>query len=507
MEIFNSFFGSEVKKEIELLRFLYKQDRFVSIEEISHDLKMDRRSIQKYYDFLLHSPLLTYEDREHILISKHGSGYKFAGTKKDYKALTRQVLQSNPFFELFETLFLENEINLIKFAYDNYLSESTVRKRLYELEKLLEPIGFTLKKNKGFVFLEGDEARIRYFMVTFFWRIFSGLHWPFPSISEKNCEQIARKLYQTSAIQINEIGIRITTYLLAITIVRFKKGYPIDANRLTFAPPLTGGDQLLFSQLVCKDTLLFRQLQNELRHPYLLDSAEIDFIFYWLQLSLDFSLPDEQLEEYFNHESKQTEHTTNLKSLIAMITKETDASKLTVKKKNLILRTILTGFLSVELFGDTDHTLTGYNMYEFVSQNFPNLFIQSEKLLTTTGIYQGNNKKRKGLALHVATAWTLIFPPSKFMKQIKIKLETDLPPIIEQNIRERIEAPFKNFYNIDIRSNFEDEDYDFYISTASLTETLIEHPVLLINAQVTLNDLLMIQKEIEAISQKNTSFD
>ncbi len=105
MEIFNSFFGSDIKREIELLRFLYKQNRFVSIEEISHVLKMDRRSIQKYYDFLVHSPLLTYEDRENILISKYGLGYKFVGTKKDYKALTKQVLQSNPFFELFETLF------------------------------------------------------------------------------------------------------------------------------------------------------------------------------------------------------------------------------------------------------------------------------------------------------------------------------------------------------------------------------------------------------------------
>lgn len=170
----------------------------------------------------------------------------------------------------------------------------------------------------------------------------------------------------------------------------------------------------------------------------------------------------------------------------------------------MILRTILTGFLSVELFGDTDHTLTGYDMYDFVSQNFPNLFIQSEKILTTLNIYE-EERKRKGLALHVATAWTLIFPPSKFMKPIKIKLETDLPPVLEQNIKERIEAPFKNFYNIDIRSNFNDDEYDLYLSTASLTETLIEHPVLLINAQVTLNDLLMIQKEIEAISQNNMS--
>lgn len=504
MEIFNSFFGSDIKREIELLRFLYKQNRFVSIEEISHVLKMDRRSIQKYYDFLVHSPLLTYEDRENILISKYGLGYKFVGTKKDYKALTKQVLQSNPFFELFETLFLENEINLVKFAYENYVSESTVRKRLYELEKLLDPIGFTLKKNKGYVYLEGNEARIRYFMVTFFWRTFSGLHWPFPNISEEKCTQISRNIYQAAQIEVNEIEIRITTYLLATNVVRYRKGYRIDPDTLRLEPPLTEGDQLLFSQLIGKDTLIFKQLQNELDQHYVFDSTEIDFIYYWLQSSLGSSFSDEQLNDYFPHSFSQSKTTTDLKKLIIAISKDSDLKKLSAEKKQLILRTILTGFLSVELFGDTDHTLTGYDMYDFVSQNFPNLFIQSEKILTTLNIYE-EERKRKGLALHVATAWTLIFPPSKFMKPIKIKLETDLPPVLEQNIKERIEAPFKNFYNIDIQSNFNDDEYDLYLSTASLTETLIEHPVLLINAQVTLNDLLMIQKEIEAISQNNMS--
>ncbi|WVT92866.1 helix-turn-helix domain-containing protein, partial [Enterococcus durans] len=285
---------------------------------------MDRRSIQKYYDFLVHSPLLTYEDRENILISKYGLGYKFVGTKKDYKALTKQVLQSNPFFELFETLFLENEINLVKFAYENYVSESTVRKRLYELEKLLDPIGFTLKKNKGYVYLEGNEARIRYFMVTFFWRIFSGLHWPFPNISEEKCTQISRNIYQAAQIEVNEIEIRITTYLLATNVVRYRKCYRIDPDTLRLEPPLTVGDQLLFSQLIDKDTLIFKQLQNELDQHYVFDSTEINFIYYWLQSSLGSSFSDEQLNDYFPQSFSQSKTTTDLKKLIIAISKDSD---------------------------------------------------------------------------------------------------------------------------------------------------------------------------------------
>ena len=38
MEIFNDFFGNDVKKEIELLHFLYHQKRFVTVEEMSQAL-------------------------------------------------------------------------------------------------------------------------------------------------------------------------------------------------------------------------------------------------------------------------------------------------------------------------------------------------------------------------------------------------------------------------------------------------------------------------------------
>ena len=40
------------QKDVELLRFLYLQKRFVPIEEISQTLGLDRRSVQKSFDSL-----------------------------------------------------------------------------------------------------------------------------------------------------------------------------------------------------------------------------------------------------------------------------------------------------------------------------------------------------------------------------------------------------------------------------------------------------------------------
>ena len=52
MERFYPFFGHTLKRDIDLLRFLYLQKRFVPIEEISQSLALDRRSIQKSFDTL-----------------------------------------------------------------------------------------------------------------------------------------------------------------------------------------------------------------------------------------------------------------------------------------------------------------------------------------------------------------------------------------------------------------------------------------------------------------------
>ncbi|MGN8982723.1 HTH domain-containing protein [Enterococcus villorum] len=105
MEIFNEFFGNEAKKEIDLLRYLYKQKRFVTIEEISQALSMDRRSIYKYYDSLVNISLTPQGNHNQIFLTKHGRGYKFVGTKTDYKVLIREILQANPFFSFVRNAF------------------------------------------------------------------------------------------------------------------------------------------------------------------------------------------------------------------------------------------------------------------------------------------------------------------------------------------------------------------------------------------------------------------
>lgn len=89
-----------------------------------------------------------------------------------------------------------------------------------------------------------------------------------------------------------------------------------------------------FSQLIDKDTLIFKQLQNELDQHYVFDSTEINFIYYWLQSSLGSSFSDEQLNDYFPHSFSQSKTTTDLKKLIIAISKDSDLKNSQLKRNS-----------------------------------------------------------------------------------------------------------------------------------------------------------------------------
>jgi hypothetical protein len=504
MEVFDSFFGTEIKKELDLLRLLYRRKQFIEIDEISRLLRMDRRSVNKYYDLLTKKPYLNIIDNEKILLSKHGAGYRFNGTKKDYKILLKQILQSSPYFDLLRSLLIEDGITIAKFAYENFLSESTVRKKIYELEELLNGFDFSLKKTKGAVFLVGDERKIRFFMIAFLWRTFSGLYWPFPNIAQRKCEQIAKDIYKQSGIQVNTIDLKLSCYVLAVTILRFRKGFKLEEQNLNWDSQFSETDQTVLSQLIYTQRPAFIILEKELRTHFLLPAVDIEFIFLLFLSNSSLSLTDEQLDLFFAEQQVKNAPVSKIQTIITTIMKTSDLSNQDVRRKEkLITKTILSGILSVELFGKMDFTITGYNIKQYLMLKFPNLFLQAQHLLSDQEIYSQNNKKLEGLSLYTAVAWSLVINPTHFNQQIRIKLETDLPLPIELGIMERVQTTFQGFFNIKVSNTFQEDNYDLCLSTTPITELETNKKVLLINSQVSLSDLLAIQQQLEKISKKN----
>lgn len=501
MEHFHKFLENESSKEIELLQILYSNQRFMSINELSNTLTMDRRSIYKYFDLLVDIPYI--KENKEILVSKHGQGYKFCGNKKDFKIVYRQIIQVSPIFNLLESLLLNKEINIVKFTSDYFISKSTIRKHLSKLTNLFEEFGFTIKRSAGHVYIFGEEAKIRFFMVSFYWKIFHGLYWPFSGISRSKCKRVVIEIYSKEKIKYNDIGLELSCYILAINIIRFRKGFDINQGVLDRVKNSAYIDQAILTIILDPKSDLFQSISTKLRTNFLLSSKEIEFIFLWFYSNPNFYLLNDKISNYLNTYSFEKERlhqqTTYIYDVLTAINEKFDYSKLPSPTKQVLISTILAGCFSVELFGHTKYTQSGYSVEKYIQTNFPTLLPRITLTMTQLNIFSKDPDRCAGLALNFAIASAVIENPATFSQIIKIKIETDLPMALELGIINRIKTTFSNYYNIELSSTIPSNDADFCLSTHALSEHINSNDTLLINAQVSIIDLLAIHKKIAKI--------
>ncbi|EJZ8467027.1 M protein trans-acting positive regulator, partial [Enterococcus faecalis] len=193
------------------------------------------------------------------------------------------------------------------------------------------------------------------------------------------------------------------------------------------------------------------------------------------------------------------QQTTYIYDVLTAINEKFDYSKLPSPTKQVLISTILAGCFSVELFGHTKYTQSGYSVEKYIQTNFPTLLPRITLTMTQLNIFSKDPDRCAGLALNFAIANAVIENPATFSQIIKIKIETDLPMALELGIINRIKTTFSNYYNIELSSTIPSNDADFCLSTHALSEHINSNDTLLINAQVSIIDLLAIHKKIAKI--------
>ncbi|EHU9667826.1 helix-turn-helix domain-containing protein [Enterococcus faecalis] len=472
MEILDTFFGSEVKKELDLLRLLYHKKNFIRIETLSQLLQMDRRSINKYYESLINKPYVLANNCSHIFSAERGKGYCFMGSKKEYKILTKQILQSSPYFTLLEKLFFESNVHLTKFSMDQFLSESTVRHKVAELDTILKTFDFSIQRTKGEIRLVGAEPRIRFFMIALGY---------FPA---------------------NQLNMKLICYILAVNIIRYRKGFQTNFLLSESISSLSDEDQEVLLQFVDTHHLLKEHLENQLTNAFLLPKSESHLIFLFLLTNTTVQLSNKHFTDLIEPNRPFSETNSFIKKILHSLETENPHAFETTKNRVLFTKQLVAGLLFVELFEQMDFTLTGYNIKKYLLQNFAHLFEHAQKIVTEQDIYVSNPAKQTGLGLQLSMAYTLITAPTAFNQTIHIKIETDLPTPIEAIIIQRIRETFASFYHLAINQLSEEDRYDLYLSTTPLLQVKQAAPFLLINAQVSLSDLLAIQEQLVRLVAK-----
>ncbi|KOS60633.1 helix-turn-helix domain-containing protein [Lysinibacillus agricola] len=213
-----NFLDHTALRKIEVLHYIYKEQKLFSSLEIAEMMALSERTIIKIIEEIsIDLKLIT----ESAVIQKVENKYFQLDYKDNFsmKTVERYYLQNSLTYKAFDEIFYNrfNDINM--FVLENFTSTASMYRRIKKVKPLLSQ--FHLKyTSQEKVSLEGTEKQFRYFYFLFYWNSCWGEEWPFTLVSR---EEILEKMKKVNINYHEQV-----LYWLAICITRAKLGCLID---------------------------------------------------------------------------------------------------------------------------------------------------------------------------------------------------------------------------------------------------------------------------------------
>lgn len=185
-------FSKQGVQQLSLLKLLYNSPQALDIGTLTHEMVMDRRSVYKCIE-----QLKAYMEVENlgteIQVSTKGE-YDYTGNKMDYYRLRSLIVEDEPMMQLAMIFLEERTISLLEFCANYFISESTFKRYVGKTNTFLKPFGIRISIKKNEISIRGAEPNIRYCLVSFFWRVYHGVIWPFKNINEVHIQHTISNL-------------------------------------------------------------------------------------------------------------------------------------------------------------------------------------------------------------------------------------------------------------------------------------------------------------------------
>ncbi|MBW9323969.1 hypothetical protein FG877_10515 [Enterococcus casseliflavus] len=289
-----------VKRKVEILQLILNSPIPISFKTLSEVCKVSYKTIQQDVNLLLEnlSDSLLIVDYNHTLsIVRSGSNRKII-------AYIDELIASNPLYHFIESSFYGEKKDLLTLALELYISESTIKKYVKILKKVLEEFKLTLEPN-SFV-IKGEEINVRYFYFQYFRYIHESSA---PNISEKNYQIISLALHalkERYGLNLNFDYYKTILWMFIIetrtsqsyyvsfpekTLEKFEKKesyskYKMvmdDLFYLNIKHPITKNHELLFTYFSQLDTIIYESnrtyLTNDFSDEYNLQESMVTEFF------------------------------------------------------------------------------------------------------------------------------------------------------------------------------------------------------------------------------------
>ena len=495
-------FDQESNTKLRLLHMLFKKGDWYTIEELVTDSRYDRNTVLKYSRILQEEiATVTFLDSKATLDRSKTQGLRFQGDKISYRDVVSQLVGNSFSFSLLRDLFLKKEVSIDQFSAEHFVSESSIRRKLTQLNKSFEPHGFSFRTVRRQIRSEGSETQLRYYGYIFFWDIYRGVSWPFKAVSEEKITHVIND--EISALsRLKHVSIAQWSYMIALNLTRFSMGYQLEKSDIPeYAHDL---NQTFYHS--------GPTLAAAMKEAFNFSIIEIDFLVLLFQIGTHFFLIDDLFERAMNfHQTRQTLVFELYQLYLSVL--QPDLEALNEEDQLLYKSLILATFMRSALFPTYEMTVSSYDYFAFFSSKFPALV---HEMVTQLERMQRHTdfdliKIKTFLVPRMCEAYALIGRLTDFDTPIRIKLETDLPIVLERILGNQLTAALSTFYSISVISTtrFLEEPYDLVVaSTVSATlKQLRDVPIVVINPEINEIDLANIAKAIEQLRAQKKNHD
>ncbi len=485
-------FDSNIELEWNLLETLRKEDRWFTTEELAAKLEKTPALILKTISLLKDN----LEDFNNAYIQLHiskgrGIYLEIQENNIDFGLFLIHLTSNTTIYKLFYSIFTETFISTKKFAYENFLSETTVRRQITKMREAIKP--YQLSFTRSEVHVVGNEIQIRFFMNMAFWRLFAGKVWPFSQVDEKHLQYVVTKLLKKINLELSIVQKQQIIYFLAVGTIRRRNGHFIPFN--------SSWEELLMNN---SSYSIFKKHISEFTPTIKLHDGEISFLYFLIIIQS--KTPQITPLLLSNYRTNHVNNTRLFQANKLFIEKfEAEISPIPAAKKRLFALTSFSDHLFASLTTNFSTGISGSKFLPFTQNKLVNLKSKINHLLDT--LYEESHDpiflEKKYLAPKYALLLNLFSSLHIFEREIKVRIETDMSYIMNKNIARELKAAFMNKFNLRFIEIDSEEEVDLILTNIPLERLMNHHAhskIVSIHRELAPRDLNLINSALEKLN-------
>lgn len=487
-------FESAIKNKLLLLDIVYQAGDWVKLPTLCFKTEIGEKNVMKYMEELQEdlAQMNLLEEACGTIDFIKGKGFLFNGEELNYKRLSLYILKQSLIFNLLQELFLSNQVATSDILNNYFVSESTLRRKVLQINEFIEAYHLSLKYSGKQLKITGKEINIRYLGYQFFWSFYTGVTWPFKNVEQKRIEHYVKyALKNYDLAKKNTLSLEFS-YLFALNVSRFHSKHPITPEDIPAYVKEINQRQLF------PRSAFYQDFQKE----FFLSEHEINYIGLLFQCRPQFYIRKDNLQEVIQ---LHRELDTPIYQLYTLFTEETNIMYTPVKEElNLKLchAIILSTFLHATFFKNFISVASGYDLLIFYQTKYPHLYSYMEDILKKMRDQSESTvlENDEFLVPRFCEAFSAINIFTKFEPKIVVKIDTNLTMALEYILAQKLEQIFRNFFNVRFLSFIEvekNEEQKFDMVFSSIIQNVEDSPyrgipVYTFQPQIDLSDITKI---------------